>query len=204
MPHKYVYKQFRDGWRRAARFLSHRVLHLDDTPHRIALGVAIGFFIAWTPLLGGHMLLALICCALLRANKLAGVSFVWVCNPLTILPIYYSSYRIGCVLLPGMGFDSGRWSELIDKLLDESVPIWSRVHELGTLSWDIAVPLVVGCTICGLLMGVLAYWVTYSSVTRHRRRMAMHRLEEAAAALVSTTAAHEPAAIGASKGSSIG
>ena len=33
MPHRFV-------WKRLKNFFIHRVLHVDDTPHRIALGVA--------------------------------------------------------------------------------------------------------------------------------------------------------------------
>jgi hypothetical protein len=198
MPHRYVYKQLREGWRRAATFLSHRVLHVDDTPHRIALGVAIGFFIAWTPLVGGHMVLALILCALLRANKVAGVSFVWVCNPLTMGPIYYSSYRIGCTLLPGMAAEChGRWRQVIHHLRDESVPIWTRVHELGSLSRDVLTPLVLGCVVAGLVMAGLAYWVTFTSVSRHRRRLALHHA-------IAPAADEPPPGAAPTKGSCIG
>jgi uncharacterized protein len=173
MPHRFVYKQLRQGWRRAASFLSHKVLHLDDSPHRIALGVAIGFFIAWTPLVGGHMALALILCTLLRGNKMAGISFVWVCNPLTMGPIYYSSYRVGCALMPGMSGGSGQWKQVLGRLFDDSLPIWTRLTELGSLSWDIAAPLCLGSTLDGLFMGVLAYAVTYRFVIHHRRKLAM-------------------------------
>jgi uncharacterized protein len=209
MPHRFVYKQLREGWRRGATFLSHRVLHLDDTPHRIALGVAIGFFVAWTPLLGGHMALALILCTLLRANKVAGVSFVWVCNPLTMGPIYYSSYRLGCALLPGAAGQSGRWNEVISRLFDESVPIWTRISQLGSLSWDIVLPLCVGCVIVGLIMAGLSYWVTFTSVTRYRRRMAAHPIVVAPAhpivAVAASTPVPEPAGRAASrKGSCVG
>jgi hypothetical protein len=33
-----------------------KFLMLDDTPHRIALGIAIGVFVAWTPTVGVQML----------------------------------------------------------------------------------------------------------------------------------------------------
>ncbi len=181
MPHRYIYNRLRQAWLKTAGFMSHKVLHLDDTPHRIALGVAIGFFIAWTPLLGGHMVLALILCTVLRANKVAGVTFVWVCNPVTMWPIYYSSYRLGCALLPGMSCGKHAWHQITRRLMDETVPIWTRISELGHLSWNVIVPLVTGSTLDGIIVGVLAYWVTYRAVAGHRRRAAMHRAEAAMA-----------------------
>ena len=44
----------------AERFFIYRVLHVDDTPHRIALGVAVGIFVAWTPTVGLHMILTVL------------------------------------------------------------------------------------------------------------------------------------------------
>jgi len=45
--------------KRLKRFLVHNVLHVDDTPHRIALGVAIAIFVTWTPTIGFQMLLTI-------------------------------------------------------------------------------------------------------------------------------------------------
>ncbi len=38
--------------RRVINFLKFRILHIDDSPHRIALGVALGLFTAYLPPLG--------------------------------------------------------------------------------------------------------------------------------------------------------
>ena len=81
MPYRYV-------WQRLKDFIVHKVLRLDDTPHRIALGVAIGFFVTWTPTIGIQMILVVALATLLKANKLVGVPFVWISNPFTIVPIY--------------------------------------------------------------------------------------------------------------------
>ena len=49
------------------------IVMLDDTPHSIALGTAIGLFIAWTPTVGIHMILVVALALLFRANKVAGL-----------------------------------------------------------------------------------------------------------------------------------
>jgi hypothetical protein len=66
----------------------------------MARGIATGFFVAYIPILGLHMLLALIFAQLIRANKALAVMAVWICNPLTFFLIYYPSYRLGHFLLP--------------------------------------------------------------------------------------------------------
>ena len=74
MPDKFV-------WKRMASFFVHRVLHVPDTPHRIALGVAIGIFVAWTPTIRFQMVLTVVLAWLLGANKSVGVPFVWISCP---------------------------------------------------------------------------------------------------------------------------
>ena len=86
---------------RTKRFFIFRVLHVDDTPHRIALGVAVGIFVTWTPTIGAQMLLTVLLSWLLRANMLVGVPFVWISNPLTVVPIYGPSYVLGRWIVGG-------------------------------------------------------------------------------------------------------
>ena len=38
------------GWRRAIEYLSHRIKRLQDSPHRIALGLSFGVFASFSPL----------------------------------------------------------------------------------------------------------------------------------------------------------
>ena len=70
-------------WEKARNILVHRVLGVDDSPHRIALGVAVAFFVAWTPTLGFQMVLAIALATVLRANKAVTVPIVWLTNPVT-------------------------------------------------------------------------------------------------------------------------
>ena len=42
------------GWRRAIEYLSHRIKRLQDSPHRIALGLSFGVFASFSPLFGFH------------------------------------------------------------------------------------------------------------------------------------------------------
>ena len=106
VPYKYMYIRLRYGWRRAQRFVKYRILHVDDTPHRIALGVAIGMFVAWTPTIGFQMGLTVLLCALFRANKLVGVPLVWISNPLTIIPVYFVFTRSTIAVPPRWKADS--------------------------------------------------------------------------------------------------
>jgi hypothetical protein len=75
------------------RAICGKLLMLDDTPHRIALGMAIGVFISWTPTVGFQMLAAVPLAYLLRANRVAGVIGVYLSNPFTLVPMYWLDYH---------------------------------------------------------------------------------------------------------------
>ena len=76
-------------------FIFHNILHVDDPPHSLALGLAIGVFLAFTPTVGIQMVLAGIITWILGANKAVSVTVVWISNPATLVPIYWSGYRVG-------------------------------------------------------------------------------------------------------------
>jgi uncharacterized protein (DUF2062 family) len=81
------------------RRLIEPILGIEDTPTKLARGVAVGTFVALTPTMGGQMLIALGLAWLVRANKVAAVVMVWITNPLTVVPYYYGSYRLGLLLV---------------------------------------------------------------------------------------------------------
>lgn len=210
MPHRYIIKRLK-------RFFIYRVLHVDDTAHRIALGLAIGIFITWTPTLGFQMLLTVLLAALVRANKLVGVPFVWISNPLTAVPLYGFNFLVGAWVLPG----SYRFSEFTHAMgeaikfnggwLDKLFAWWSA-------TWKIFAPLWVGSILVGLMLGVATYFVTRWGVRvyrdrfhrwqrRHAHRKAVAAAKAAAAAQqavqpnpASPATAAVPASDGDSKG----
>ena len=87
---------------RAAKYYYLKFLRLQGDPHSLALGVAIGLFVGITPTIPLHSALILILAWLLRGNFLAAlIAATAISNPLTWLPQYYFSWKIGNGLLPG-------------------------------------------------------------------------------------------------------
>ena len=178
----------RGMWQRFTRFIKARVLHVSDSPHRIALGVAIGIFIGWTPILGPHMLMALLLCALLRANKLVGVAAVWISNPLTFGIIYGPSYLVGRAVV---GFwkgaqEIGSLKDVQDLLnaFSSLGSIFTNFHraafwrELFDILLKIGIELWVGCMIVGFVAAVVGYFFSYGLVIWYRRRHPRRRFAE--------------------------
>jgi uncharacterized protein (DUF2062 family) len=71
------------------------LLAIDDPPERTALAFSVGVFIAFSPLLGLHTILATLLAFLFRFNKVAIYSGTFVNNPfLTLVPIIIASYAV--------------------------------------------------------------------------------------------------------------
>lgn len=147
------------------RFFVYRVLSLDDTPHRIALGVAIGIFITWTPTIGVQMALIVAISALFRANKFVGVPFAWISTPFTAVPIYYPSYRLGCWLLRKEADPVSTISDaaqLTGGWLDRT---WEWAQAIMSIFWE----LWLGSLIVALVLGFITYFVIYFLVVNYRK-----------------------------------
>lgn len=149
--------------RRTLRIVWHSILHADDPPHRIALGVALGVFVALTPTLGLQMLIVVYLAWLLNANKVLGLPIVWITNPLTVVPIYFPQYWVGAKLL-GHTLEWEDWSSLGE---DHGGWLANMKHFWG-FATDIAVPLWVGSLIVATVFGVGTYLVMRQVVTRIR------------------------------------
>jgi uncharacterized protein (DUF2062 family) len=126
---------------------------LRGKPHRISLGMAIGVFIAITPTIPFHTVLAVFLAALLRGSKLAAALGVWVSNPLTIPFFYYWSYRLGRFVLG--------YPQLI-------LPADYSVISLMKMGKHVTVAMLHGGVLLGILPGLLAYFLTYKFTSSPR------------------------------------
>jgi len=143
-----------------------RLLALDDPPERTALAFSIGVFIAFSPFLGLHTILATLIAFLFRFNKIAVYSGTFVNNPfLTLVPIIIASYAIGALVLgrplriPAAGIDLLKSPHLLTA---------SYYRRLFQESWDIVWPFAIGGMVLSVVCSLTAYPVT-SWLLRHRR-----------------------------------
>ncbi|MEI7905523.1 MAG: DUF2062 domain-containing protein, partial [Candidatus Firestonebacteria bacterium] len=85
--------------KRILQFLYLKVIRLNDTPHKIALGVAIGVFIAVFPTFGLGFIFSVFFAWLLSANKAAALIGTLVGNPLFTPLFWGGSVFLGALLL---------------------------------------------------------------------------------------------------------
>ena len=76
-------------------FLVQKIKKLHGDPHYVALGMAIGVFMAITPTIPFHTVLAIALAVFLKASKPAAIIGVWVSNPFTVVFLYFACYKSG-------------------------------------------------------------------------------------------------------------
>ncbi len=168
---KLISDKVKKYWKLAKDFCVYKILHADDPPHRLALGIAVGMFVTMTPLIGIQMGLNVFLAWLLRANKLVGLPLVWISNPLTIVPIYYPCYRLGCLLL-GEPVVNEKWSQLgtdWQQLIADPTTTWgNKVWFWWDGLMDFVAPLFLGCFVAGIVLGVLSYYLSLYAIRSYR------------------------------------
>jgi uncharacterized protein (DUF2062 family) len=141
-----------------------RLKRLPSSPHRIAVGSAMGVFAIFTPFLGGQIIIAALLSWILRGSILASFVISFLGNPLTYPLIWFSTYNVGAILLGDtIHFQlidlQGRVAALTDAIsAGTSDAIASSAKEL--------LPLLKLMIVGSLPLGVLAAGATYISVNR--------------------------------------
>jgi hypothetical protein len=170
------------SWLRGRRFVVHNILHADDTPHSLALGVSIALFVAILPLVGIQMFLSVAIAALLRANKAVCVPVVWISNPLTMVPLYGGCLTFGRFLL---GSDDGTGAaDLLGAFTAHTAELsWLTLEfwsQLFTNLADLGIELWLGSFVIGLPISLLFYpltrWLVSSHREKRRRRLLRRQL----------------------------
>ncbi len=126
-----------------------------ENPAVIARGCAVGFFVALSPLLGLHTVMSIFFAFLLRGNRLAAILASWICNPFTMVPLLYFEFKVGELLLGG----NASFPENIKTL-----------HDVLHASTRVAVPLLVGGHLAGLVLALVSYPLVKMIVIRARRQ----------------------------------
>ena len=147
-----------------------RLLALDDPPERTALAFSIGVFIAFSPFLGLHTIMATLVAFLFRFNKVAIYSGTFINNPfLTLVPIIIASYGIGAFFL---GRPLKIPAEGVALLRDPHLLTGDYYRELLRQGWTIVWPFSVGGMFLSVVCSAIAYPVTSALLKAHHKRKA--------------------------------
>lgn len=167
--------------RRLVRFIKYQILHANDSPCRIALGAALGFFVAWTPAVGLHILIVIALSFIFRANKAVSIACVWVNNPFTMIGIYYPNYIVGRALMRLFGYQAGpsksQFREMLNSWGDGNFFEYDFWHNLFSLLWRGYPELWVGSIVMGTIAATAAGFLTYYAVVGYRSKHPHKRFE---------------------------
>lgn len=152
----------------------HWLFHLRGSPEAVALGLALGIFIAFTPALGLQTISALTLATLLGASRPAALAGTLVTNPVTQLPISLFTYWFGNLVWQGPPIERVRQAlvDALDGFAERPLfDLGDPVRQFAELSREVFVPLWIGGILLGFVAGGLSY-VAVANLLRgvHRRR----------------------------------
>lgn len=154
------------GWRRTFHYIKHRVLRIPHSTRDIAMGLAAGCVVSWTPTWGLQILQCFVFCKIFRANFPASVIGTAFGNPWTFPILIWISHLVGVHFLTLTGMDS-----FFDMLGKDTV-----VPDQHGSSMTAFVPTLVG----GYIMAVLTFPAFYYSFYYMIKgaRAAKHKVDE--------------------------
>jgi uncharacterized protein (DUF2062 family) len=134
-------------------------VYFSATRRSVGGGLWIGLFVGLLPI-PGQTIVAVLAALWLRVNIPVAAITIWITNPITFVPIFYLSYRIGALIL---------------NIPTESVP---AEFTLDWVSQELALrwrPLALGSLIMALSVSSIAYLLVsaiwhVSTIKRYRRR----------------------------------
>ncbi len=133
-----------------------KILRTEDSPKKIALGLAIGVFWGIIPTVGFAILFSLPTAFLLKGNKLAAILGTFVVNPFTTPFIYAFEYKLGQLILK-----------------TAPLPLSWDIFNLENLL-SISKSLLVGSIFLAIGLTLITYFLTLQIMLKYRFR---HRIK---------------------------
>jgi len=149
------------------RWLDH-ALHTHDTPQRTAAAYALGVLFGFSPLLGLHTVLGLVCAFTLNLNRVAVLLGIYSNLP-WILPAYYTLATVVGARIMGAKVPPGLRRDLTNALSEVS---WADFRHIAHTLTPIAKAFALGSTLGAIILALVAYRVALTMVLAHRRRLA--------------------------------
>ncbi len=179
------------GWRRASRYIVHRLRRLPDPAHKISRGIAAGVFTSFTPFFGLHFIVSAALAWLMRGNILAALLATFAGNPLTFPLIAAVSMEFGAFILGErplpLPLVLGSFTEAANDLwrnfvaiLTNDITQWAGLFRF----WDrVFLPYLVGGFLPGIAAAIASYFLANpviaayqkARVTRMKKKFAKRR-----------------------------
>lgn len=161
-------------WIRQKRYWLAKIKRLKGTPNSVAIGIACGVAVSFTPFVGAHFVLAMSSAWILRGNVVAAALGTAFGNPWTFPFIWVSILYTGRKFLGG-GHEmvaNVNFVDLFAKAFDALVNLNFEVF-LSDI-WPVLYPMIVGC----IPYVLVSWWLSYlfiRKILEKRRRLIRNR-----------------------------
>lgn len=171
----------RGGFKRAIRYVVHRMRRVPDSPHRVARGVFVGSLVGFLPLPGLQFVAAWIAARLARGNLLAALLATFNTNPVTTPFFAVLAMTLGHWI---MGIEAPLTAEYIGSAFASAgEDLWfnflamfgpREAHWEGLIGFwhEIYVPYFIGALAPGFVLSAIAYYVTIPLVSAYQKARA--------------------------------
>ena len=157
--------------RRTVKFYYIKLVRLRGSPHSLALGSAVGVFIGITPTIPFHTIMIFFAALMTRSSFIAGLITSWlVCNPLTYLPQYYLSFKIGNWVTP-WDLSWTRIENVMDTLLS-SGSFSESMSAIFSLGIDAIFVMLIGGALLATPFTIASYYIFYALFVKINRKRA--------------------------------
>ena len=149
------------GWRRALKYSAYRVRRIDGSPSGIAIGVAWGVAVSFTPFYFLHIGIAVVGSWLMGGSLLAAAIGTLFLNPLTFPLITWLTYSVGNFFLP----------ESPSLLPEQALSMRHLLDNFHEILAPYFLPMVLG----GLVLGIFSWFIVFLVVRELISRYREHR-----------------------------
>jgi len=169
------------GFKRATRYVIHRMRRVPDTPHRVARGMFAGSLIGFLPLPGLQFVGAWLLARIMKGNLLAALLATFNTNPITTPFFAVLAMTLGHWI---MGIEAPLNAEYIGRAFaDAGGDLWFNVMAIfgpekarwgGLINFwhEIYVPYFIGALGPGIILSLIAYYITIPLVEAYQKARA--------------------------------
>ena len=155
---------------RQKRYWLAKIKRLKGTPNSVAIGIACGVAVSFTPFVGAHFVLAMSSAWILRGNVVAAALGTAFGNPWTFPFIWISVLYTGKKML-GLGYEGIANVDFVTLFSDAFKALVNfKIEAFWSDVWPILYPMIIGCIPYVLVSWWLSY-VFFKNILEKRRKI---------------------------------
>jgi uncharacterized protein (DUF2062 family) len=149
------------GIKKRTKFIE-KITSLKGDPHLVAMGMAVGIFVAIIPAIPFHTIIALTLAYILKASRPAAILGTLTCNPFTVVFTYYACYKTGNLLFGGTLAAEESVLALID-IIKQDTGFYDKIFffaDFARTQLKVFAAMIVGGVTIGVPSGIVSYFIT--------------------------------------------